>query len=533
MDFSFYIAKRYFKSRNSLNTLLLFLISALRYILPVLIIISYILIFFVLTDVTLVKIVLTSIFAITLYLGRRIKFPESIHKKSMLYFLLKVLLALVIITLVFYILSLDENLRSTYSPVLPFSVYVLSLLEIVIHMLPSKRKRIQLSNAINIITFISVGGVTIGALALIVVLSVFNGFDSLVRSLFNAFNPDLKITMVEGKAFVPDSSKMLQIQNLPGVELMAYSLEDKALLKYAEKQTIATIKGVSDSYHLVTGIDTMVVEGKYKFKEKNVSYGVIGQGIQYYLGIGIDFVDPLYIYVPKRMKRVSLNPERAINRKFIFPAGIFSVEKDFDVKYVLVDMNFARELFNYTHEISAVEIRLNTKENKEVTQQKIEDILGNNYAVKNRYQQNEIFYKTMQTEKWAIFLILTFILIVASFNVIASLTMIILEKKNDIATLRNMGANLKTIKQIFLYEGMLISTVGAIAGLLLGLFICWLQIHYKLVKIQSSGTLIIDAYPVQIQWPDILFVFLTVLAIGFIAAWFPVRFITKRYLTEL
>ncbi len=391
-------------------------------------------------------------------------------------------------------------------------------------------------NAINLISGISVLGVAVGTMALVVVLSVFNGFDELIRSLFNSFNPDLKITVAEGKTFIPDAEKFNKIKNLEGVADFAEILEDKALLRHNKKQTIATVKGVSENFREISGIDTMVISGNFQLESKEENYTLIGQGIAYFLDINVNvnrnYIFPITVYVPRRSEKVTMDPARAINKKYIFPSGIFSIEQNHDSKYIIVPLAFARELFGFNREVSAIEVKLSEKANLKNIQNSIKEILGNKYEIKNRYQQDELFYKTMQSEKYAIFLILVFILIVASFNVIGSLTMLILEKKFDISTLRSLGTDLATIKKVFLYEGWLISILGAVIGLIIGLFICWLQIKYKLIKLVGSGTFVIDSYPVNIEISDIIAVLFAVILIGFIAAWYPIRYITKKFISQ-
>ncbi len=391
-------------------------------------------------------------------------------------------------------------------------------------------------NAINLISGISILGIAVGTMALIVVLSVFNGFDNLIRSLYNSFNPDLKITVVEGKTFIQDTEKFNKIGNIEGVADFAEVLEDKALLRYNKKQTISTVKGVSENFKEISGVDSMIVAGNFQLVNEDENYTIIGQGIAYFLNVNINvnknYLHPMAIYVPKRSGRVTMNSEQAINKKYIFPSGVFSIEQNHDSKYILVPLKFARELFGYNNEVSSIEIKLSNKANLKYIQNKVEEILGDEFEVKNRYQQNELFYKTMQSEKYVIFLILLFILVIASFNVIGSLTMLILEKKFDISTLRSLGTDLATIKKIFLYEGWLISVIGAIIGLILGLLICWLQIKYKLIKLVGSGTFIIDAYPVNVEVYDIIAVLFAVIIIGFVAAWYPIRFITKKYISQ-
>jgi len=378
---------------------------------------------------------------------------------------------------------------------------------------------------------ISIIGVTIGTAALIVVLSVFNGFDGVIKSMYNAFDPDLKVTPAQGKVFKLNSIPGFnEIKNHPGIFDIAETLEENALLKYSDQQYVATVKGVSDNYTSVSGVDTMIVAGDFILKNKDQNYAVVGQGVAVFLSLNINFIDPLVIYVPKRKAQLSMNPEQMFNRKYIFTSGVFGIQQEFDAKYVIVPLDFARTVFDYTDEISSLEIKVKPEFKIGKLQDDLIKILGPGFEVKDRYQQHEMFYKIMKSEKWSIFLILTFILIIASFNIIGSLTMLIIDKKDDISILRALGANLNTIRKIFLTEGWMISIVGAIIGLVLGWFICWLQIEFEFVKLQGSGSFIIDAYPVKIIWKDFVAAFVTVVIIGFVAAWYPVRYITKRYI---
>ena len=379
---------------------------------------------------------------------------------------------------------------------------------------------------------ISVAGVTIGTAALIVVLSVMNGFDGLMKMMYNSFEPDLKVTPAVGKVFTLNPEKMDQIKNHPAVFDIAQTLEESALLKYDEQQYIATVKGVSSNFSDITGIDTMIAIGEFTLERENKPYTVVGQGVAYFLSMNINYINPVVIYVPRRDAGISMNPERAFNRDYIFPTGIFSIQHEFDTKYILVPLDYARKLFSYEKELSALEIKLIPDANIQNTQNEISEILSKDFIVKNRYQLHEAFYKIMQSEKFYIYLILTFILIIASFNIIGSLTMLIIDKKEDIATFRSLGANLQTIRRIFLTEGWLITIVGAIIGLIIGWFVCWLQVTFELVRLHGDGSFIIDAYPVEIIWTDFLLIFITVVAIGYFAAWYPVRYITKRFVIQ-
>ncbi len=384
-------------------------------------------------------------------------------------------------------------------------------------------------NAINIISGISIAGVAVGTMALITVLSVFNGFDGIIKDLYNSFDPEIKISIAEGKTFDPGQYPFESVRKHSSVAFYSEVLEENALLRYGERQHIATVKGVDDQFHRVTGIDSMVVDGKYSLWENSRPKAVVGLGVGYHLAIGLNFLNPINIYVIKRTGNVSVNPEHAISRKFIFPSGLFSIEQEINSRYLLVPLDFARELLQYSTEVSAIELRLKEGMDKSLAQQEIQEILGDEFRVKNRNQQNELFYKIMKAEKLAIFFILTFILIIASFNIIGSLTMLILDKKGDIDTLDSLGASASLIKRIFLIEGWLISITGAVIGIILGSLISWLQQEYGLIKLSGSGSFIIDAYPVMFQFMDVVKVFFTVLAIGFLAAWIPIRYITRQY----
>lgn len=385
-------------------------------------------------------------------------------------------------------------------------------------------------NVINIISGISVIGVATGTMALIIVLSVFNGFDELIKSLYSSFDPEIKISLAEGKTFSPVIPGFEEVRNLGGVQYFSEVLEENVLLRYGDRQYIATLKGVDDEFADVTGIDTMIVDGEFELMDQNRPYAVVGQGVAYFLGIGLNFLNPLNIYSIKRTGNISVNPEQAINRKFIFPSGIFSIEQEHNVKYVIVPISFARDLLGYSDEVSVIEIKLYPEADHHELQEEIQSILGDEYLVQNRNEQNELFYRIMKSEKWAIFFILTFILIVASFNIIGSLTMLILDKKEDINTLRSLGASNQLIRKVFLLEGWMISILGAIFGLIIGSLIAWLQAKFGLIKLNSSGSFIIDAYPVVYQFPDVLKIFTTVLFIGLMAAWYPVRYISKKFL---
>lgn len=387
-------------------------------------------------------------------------------------------------------------------------------------------------NAVNIITGISIRGIGTGTAALIIVLSAFNGISSLVFGLYNTFDPDIKITPKEGKTFILAPEAAEKIKKLEGVAFYTEVLQENALLKYDDKQVIATIKGVSDDFVKMTRLDTVTREGEFILKHDSIDYAVLGYGLARRLNISlIDFMHPLEIYVPKRGTQAVLNPEDAFLARSVDVSGVFSLNDDFDYRYAILPLSLARTLLNRTNELSAIEIGL--KPGADVVNKKAE-IAGllhstgseTKFEIKTRYEQNEILFKTINSEKWWTFLILAFILVIATFNVIGSLTMLIIEKKKDIQTLMFLGADKKLIREIFMKEGLMITLTGAFSGLLIGLFVCWLQIEFKLVPF-SEG-FIVDSYPIKIIPIDLALVFCTVLLIGFFAAWYPVRIFTKK-----
>ncbi|MCX6235526.1 MAG: ABC transporter permease [Bacteroidetes bacterium] len=389
-------------------------------------------------------------------------------------------------------------------------------------------------NIINIISGISVAGITVGTMALIIILSVFNGFENIVTKLFNSFDPDLLITVKEGKVFDPSRLPAETIRNIPGVIRYTEVVEENALLKYGSKQYIATIKGVSEDYEKYSGLDSMLVEGELVLQKGARPFMVLGYGVSYYLGVNLSaFDNSIYVYVPKRTKKTLSSIDQAFNSGVITPSGIFSIQQDFDSKYVLVPVGFARTLLEYTSEVTAIEIGLASWTDKENIQEQVKQLCGDDFSVKNRYQQQELLYKMMKSEKLAIYFILGFILLIATFNVVGSLSMLILDKRKDIGVIWSMGASNTLIKRIFLAEGLMISLSGALLGLLLGAMICWIQQRFGIIKLEAgSGSFIIDAYPVRMQVKDFLLVFLTVMIIGMGSAWYPVRQISKKYLQQ-
>lgn len=388
-------------------------------------------------------------------------------------------------------------------------------------------------NVINIISGISVAGVTVGTFALVVILSVFNGLDFSIKSLFSRFDPDVKIVAAKGKSFELTDGNFDAIKQLMGVVSVTPVIEEDAFLMYGNRQYFATIKGVPSNYNEISGLDSSsITSGRFMLEDNQVPFAVVGQGVAYYLSVGLTFTDPIHIYTLKKRTSGRPNLANTFNHSTIYASGIFQNQQEIDSKYILVPFGYAQELYQMGTQVSAVEIGLKEGVSEDLMKTDISRILGEKFVVKTQFEQHELFYKVMQSEKWAIFLILAFVLVIASFNVLGSLSMLIIDKKADIAILQSMGANQRLIRTIFLFEGWMISLAGAAFGLLLGVLICWIQIEFGILKIPGNdGSFIFSVYPVQIRTSDLLAIFLLVSCIGFLAAWYPIRFISEKYLT--
>ena len=384
-------------------------------------------------------------------------------------------------------------------------------------------------NVINIISWISVSGIGVGTLALIIVLSAFNGLQNLVEDLYASFDPDIKITAVTGKTFHIADFPKAEITNRKDVAYCLESIEDVALFKYSDKQTVATLKGVEPSFYTMTGLDSLMFEGKVKIDNEDNNYLHLGYGIADNLSFYLagTFKDKISVIVPKRGNKKSFLPTDEFNRKYAAAAGIFSVSPDFDTKYVLSSLPFAQNLLNHKNKITSIEIQLTPNANIENAKTEIQKLVGEQYRAQTRYELNELIFKTNETEKWITFLILSFILIIASFNIVGSLTMLIIDKKKDVWILKTMGANNALIQKIFFAEGMLINLLGAFSGMILGAGICWLQQTFGLLRLNGG---IVDFYPVELQFMDFVNVTGIVLVIGLLASWYPARILTKRHL---
>lgn len=383
-------------------------------------------------------------------------------------------------------------------------------------------------NAINFISGISMLGVFVGSAALIIILSVFNGFETIVLSMYNTFSPELRIEPAKGKTFDPSDGRFSDIKKDERVINFTEVLQEKALIRYGKSQSIALVKGVSDDYmEGQTSLDSAISSGSFILKDKGEDYAVIGSAIQNYLSVNLqDDFQSLDVYSPRKGAINSLNPADEFNVMPIYPSGVFSVQQEFD-NMMIVPIGFARTLLSEDKEVSLIEINTRPGSSIDDLQSDIEKKLGKDFVVKNRSQQNQLLYKILNSEKWAIFLILTFVLIIAIFNIIGSLTMLVIDKRKDIAILSSLGAGKGVIRDIFFIEGMMISMLGCIGGMGVGLLFSFLQ--QRLGFIKMSGTnLIIDSYPVGIKWTDFVLVFGTVLLVSLIASSISSRLSVKN-----
>ena len=397
----------------------------------------------------------------------------------------------------------------------------------------SKKKH----NAINIISGISVCGVALATLALVCTLSVFNGFQDMVAGFFTAFDPELKITIREGKVFEPQGAAFQEVRSLPEIGVWTETLEENAMVQYKDRQAMAIIKGVEDNFEELTSIDSLLYgAGEFILHDSIVDYGVLGVELISELGTGLQFVDPLQVYAPKRNVRVNMaNPSASFNRDYLFSPGVVFVvnQQKYDARYILTSLSFARNLFNYDTEVSAVELKLKAGADVMAVQRKIARILGDEFVVLDRYEQQADVFRIMEIEKFISYLFLTFILAIACFNVIGSLSMLILDKREDVETLRNLGADDRLIARIFLFEGRLISLFGALSGIVLGLLLCYIQQRFGIISLGGgNGSFIVDAYPVSVHVTDVVLIFITVITVGFLSVWYPVHYLTRRLLKK-
>ncbi len=386
------------------------------------------------------------------------------------------------------------------------------------------------ANAINIIAWVTVSVIAFATCCQILVLSVFNGFEDLVKSLYGAFYTDLKITPAKGKTFILTPQQIEGIKKSNGVSGISLIAEEKALLQNNDndenKQATITLKGVDDNYKNITGVADKTVMGKFETGNADNPKLVVGYGIQNNIAISVDDrfqPSELTIVLPKRGKVSAAHPEESLSEGNAIAAGVFAIQQEFDTRYVITNIDFVKQQMNFAaNEYSAVEIKLNSDADAAMGKLALQKMLGAGYNIKNKYQQNQSLYSTMQLEKWFIYAVLTLILLVAAFNMISALTMLVLEKQKDITILQSMGATKKMVQKIFLSEGLLLAGIGAVSGIVLALIICFLQLKFHLVKIQG-GSFLIDYFPVKLELADFILVAATVFVIAFMAAWLPAR----------
>lgn len=391
------------------------------------------------------------------------------------------------------------------------------------------------TNAINVISGISVVGVAVASMALVVTLSVFNGFHDMVASFFTQLDPQLKITPAKGKTAASNDSTLMRIRQLDEVAVATDVLEDQALAVYGDRQQMVTIKGVDDNYDKLTHIRQILEgDGDYALHAADMNYGILGLGVAYQLGIGYTYREPLKIYAPRREGQINMAnlQDGFVEDELYSPGVLFSIKQGkYDKRYIITAIQFTRHLFDRDGELTSLELRLKPGSNFEHVKAQIQEMAGTRFMVRDRYEQQEDTFRIMKVEKLMAYIFLTFILVIACFNIIGSLSMLMIDKRNDVVTLRNLGASDRQIIRIFLFEGRMISAIGAVIGIAIGLLLCLLQQQFGLIGLGSTeGSFVVDAYPVSVHPWDVVVVFFTVLAVGFISVWYPVHYFAKRLL---
>lgn len=391
------------------------------------------------------------------------------------------------------------------------------------------------THAINVISGISMVGVAVATMALVVTLSVFNGFHDLVASFFTQMDPQLKVTPVKGKTASADDPLLMKIRQLPEVEVATECLEDQAMAVYGDRQMMVKVKGVEDNFNQLTHISEILEgNGEFELHAADMSYGIPGLGVAFQLGLGYTYEEPLRIFAPRRKGQLDMtNPTDGFVVDELYSPGVVFCMKQgkYDRSYILTSIAFTRHLFDAEGQLTSLELRLKPGSDFDRVKQQMQQIAGNQFHVLDRYEQQDDTFRIMEVEKLIAYVFLTFILVIACFNIIGSLSMLIIDKRNDVVTLRNLGANEHQITRIFLFEGRMISTIGAVVGILVGLLLCWLQQQFGLVRLGSSeGSFVVDAYPVSVHPWDIVLIFFTVIAVGYLSVWYPVRYFAKRLL---
>jgi len=389
-------------------------------------------------------------------------------------------------------------------------------------------------NAINIISMISLGSIMVATVALVCGLSVMNGFGDMVKWTFSNFDPELKITPTKGKVFDPNTTLFQLIRDMPEIEFSAEIIEENVFVRYRDRQEVAVAKGVSDNFRQMAGIDSVLFTGEFKLQEGDVNCAVLGIGLASVLGIRAGFVDPIEIYAPVRDRQVSIaNVLSSFELKYAFVAGEFMVNQpEYDEKYMFLPLELLRDLLHYETEVTALELKVTPQANLKVVQKQIRSILGDDFYVQDHYEQQAATFKMLQIEKWMTFLILAFISMIALFNVVSSISMLMIEKQEDVRILRSMGADDTLIRRIFIYEGSMIPAFGALLGIMIGVVLCLIQQLYGVIKLGEMGAFISNHYPVRVSQIDLLIIFITICTIGFLATLYPVRYLGKKWLSQ-
>lgn len=381
----------------------------------------------------------------------------------------------------------------------------------------SKKKK----SFINFIAIISMGSLCVAAAAMIIVLSGFNGMEDFLRSLFVSFDPDLRLSPLKGKTMFFDQLPIEKIKKIDGVLYLTPVLEEKVLLRYKEKKTIARLKGVGDDFFKLNDIENKIVSGEPLLAKNDKNYAIIGVGLQYKLGVSVhDAFFPLQMIFPKRTKSISALPENSFNQMLIMPSGVFALEKQYDEQFVFVPLKFAQDLLSNQGKVSSLEIGLKPGIDPEGIKNQIKELAGADFKVLDRDEQNSVQLKVLKTEKLIAYFILTVIILVASLNIFLCLTMLVIEKKHDLSVMKSLGVDRKLIFKIYVYEGLIMSLVGGVLGTALGLFICWVQIKFQLARL-GAETAILDAYPMKVELFDLVVSFFTIIGITFLSSLLP------------
>jgi len=389
------------------------------------------------------------------------------------------------------------------------------------------------SNAVNIITGISMLGMLVGTASLIIVLSAFNGLENLVKGFYNSFDPELKVLPVEGKYFELSGVEEESLKSLENIRAISLVLEERALFGFRDKEYIATLKGVDQHYTSVTAIDSGIYQGSYElFTDNGVASCIMGAGVAYYLGFNrLDSESSVRAFIPKAGNISLSNPDRAFTSKLFYPSGIFSIQPEFDEKYVITSLAAVQELTGHKKEYTAIELALSNPSLLKATQKKVKELLGSQYKVLNRDEQQAVFFKVMNTEGLFTFLVFALILAIATFTVMGSLTMLILDKKENLRAIWAMGSDLQQLRKIFFYEGLLISGIGALAGLALGVAVVFIQDQFQLITLGAGYA--VEAYPVELQFKDIGIVLLTVLVLSSLTSYLTSQRLSPNLLSRI